>query len=480
MLSIKEGKSKKFQDALEGQIRRELDAACGEQGMDEDALFVPAQYDEAAGEKTGYSNYSYWRSTFQVFLRNKLAVFLLFVLAALLLFTFIQPYLPGQYPANQINNNPQTGKQLSNLSPSLTTVLVTAPQGTTLCAAPVKNSEGWYAVNNVLETLQARTKFTLIEYGETWCKIEYKEKTGYVKNNFQTKLKLPDDPTATPYESRSNFKLEIYMEPQDYTNNGTALYVEESQLTLHEDGTATTVGEAELRVLPSEHAFWFGTNNIGQDLWARVWSGTRTSLLIGFIVALVEALVGITVGVLWGYVRKLDRILTEIYNVVDNIPQTIILILISYIMRPGFGTLVFAMSLTCWLGMARFIRNQIVIIRDRDYNLASRCLGTGTARIIVRNLLPYLVSVIMLRLALSIPSAIGNEVFITYIGLGLPVDMPSLGNLINEGRKLVTSETLRYQLIFPAIVLSIVTISFYIIGNAFADAADPKNHMYKS
>ena len=335
-------------------------------------------------------------------------------------------------------------------------------------------------MHNVLSTLQARTKFTVIEYGEAWCKVEYKGKTGYVKNNFQTKLKLPDDPTATPYESRSNFKLEMYMEPQDYTNNGTALYVEEQLLTPAQDGTAVTNAEAELCVLPSEHAFWFGTNNIGQDLWARVWSGTRTSLIIGFIVALVEAVIGITVGVLWGYVRKLDRILTEIYNVVDNIPQTIILILISYILHPGFGTLVFAMSLTCWLGMARFIRNQIVIIRDRDYNLASRCLGTGTARIIARNLLPYLVSVIMLRLALSIPSAIGNEVFITYIGLGLPVDMPSLGNLINEGRKLVTSETLRYQLIFPAIVLSVVTISFYIIGNAFADAADPKNHMYKS
>ncbi len=477
MLSIKENKSKKLEAALSAQLEQELDAACA---LDEDALFEVAEYDETAGEKTGYSNYSYWRSTLQVFLKNKVAVVLLFVLAGLLLFTFIQPYLPGQYPANQINNNPQTGKQLSNLSPSLTTVLITAPEGTVLSAAPVKGSEGWYAVNNVLETLQARTKFTLIEYGETWCKIEYKGKTGYVKNNFQTKLKLPDDPTATPYESRSNFKLEMYMEPQDYTNNGTALYVEESQLALHEDGTATTAREAELRVLPSEHAFWFGTNNIGQDLWARVWSGTRTSLLIGFIVALVEALVGITVGVLWGYVRSLDRILTEIYNVVDNIPQTIILILISYIMKPGFRTLVFAMCLTGWLGMARFIRNQIVIIRDRDYNLASRCLGTGTTRIIMKNLLPYLVSVIMLRLALSIPGAIGNEVFITYIGLGLPVDMPSLGYLINEGRKLVTSETLRYQLIFPAIVLSVVTISFYIIGNAFADAADPKNHMYKS
>jgi oligopeptide transport system permease protein len=232
-----------------------------------------------------------------------------------------------------------------------------------------------------------------------------------------------------------------------------------------------------LYILPSENAFWFGTNNIGQDLWARVWFGTRTSLFIGFMVAMVEALLGICVGVIWGYVRKLDRIVTEVYNVLDNIPTTIVLILVAYILKPSMFSLILAMCVTGWLGMARFIRNQIVIIRDRDYNLASRCLGTGTFRIIMRNLLPYLVSVIMMRMALAIPSAIGSEVFITYIGLGLPVDTPSLGNLINEGRKLITTASLRYQLWFPAIVLSIVTISFYIIGNAFADAADPRNHL---
>lgn len=475
MLSIKENKSKKLEAALEEKLRAEL--AQNEENVNEDELFVLADYDETAGEKTGYSNYSYWRSTLQVFFKNKVAVFLLILLAAILLFTFIQPVLPGQYPANLINNNPQTGKQLSNVAPSLTTVVTTAPAGTELRAKPIKDNPDWYAVDNVLQSLKSRTKFDIIEYGEQWCRIEYKGETGYVKNDFQTKLKLPDDPTAVPYESRSNFKIEMYMQPVDYTNDGNSLYVHKDLLTVSEDGSAVTKGETELRVIPSEHAFWFGTNNIGQDLWARVWGGTRTSLIIGFIVAFFEAIIGITIGVLWGYVRSLDRILTEIYNVVDNIPQTIILILISYIMRPGFGTLVFAMCLTCWLGMARFIRNQIVIIRDRDYNLASRCLGTSTAKIIMKNLLPYLVSVIMLRLALSIPAAIGNEVFITYIGLGLPVDIPSLGNLINEGRKLITSEALRYQLIFPAIVLSIVTISFYIIGNAFADAADPKNHV---
>jgi oligopeptide transport system permease protein len=135
------------------------------------------------------------------------------------------------------------------------------------------------------------------------------------------------------------------------------------------------------------------------------------------------------------------------------------------------------MCATGWLGTALFVRNQIIIIRDREYNLASRCLGTPTRRIIIKNLLPYLVSVIMLRMALAIPDAIGSEVFLTYIGLGLPLDIPSLGNLINEGRVIMMVPSLRYQLIFPAVVLSLITISFYVMGNAFADAADPRNHV---
>ena len=221
---------------------------------------------------------------------------------------------------------------------------------------------------------------------------------------------------------------------------------------------------------PGEQGFIFGTNNIGQDIWSRIWSGTRTSLFIGFTVACVEAVLGILMGVLWGYVRQLDFFFTELYNIFDNIPQTLLLILISYIMNPGVDTIIFALCLTGWLGMARFIRNQIIIIRDRDYNLASRCLGTPTRRIIFKNLLPYLVSVITMRMALAIPSAIGNEVFVTYIGIGLPLDTPSLGNLIETGREL-------YQLFLPVLILSIVTVSFYIVGNSFADAADPKNHV---
>jgi len=433
-----------------------------------------APYNPDAAEKTGYSNYSYWGSTFRVFFKNKLAVTLLVVLVLLMAFTFIQPLLPKQYKANLIINHPITGMQVSNVQPSFTTVKAKAEAGVELIVKEY-GSDQWAAVSNVVTDVKAREMFVVIEYGEAYCKVEYNGFTGYVKNDFTTQLKLPANPENTPYESRSGFKTKLYSSPADYTNDGDELFVEKKYLSIS-GNTAVTTKACELRILPNDAPFLFGTNNLGQDLWALVWSGTRTSLFIGFVVALIEAFIGIIVGVLWGYVRKLDRLLTEIYNVVNNIPTTIVLILIAYILRPGIGTLIFAMSLTGWVGMARFIRNQIIIIRDRDYNLASRCLGTGTMRIIYRNLLPYLVSVITLRMSLAVPGAIGNEVFITYIGLGLPVSMPSLGNLINIGRKLISTSQ-SYQLVFPTIVLSIITISFYIIGNAFADAADPKNHL---
>lgn len=306
-------------------------------------LFDFAIVDETKAEQTGYSNYSYWRSTWKSFLENRFAVFLLIVVLSIITFVIIQPYLPYQKSPTEIYIDEQTGSQARNIAP---------------------NAE-----------------------------------------------------------------------------------------------------------------FWFGTNSIGQDLWSRIWAGTRTSLLIGFIVALVEVIVGITIGAIWGFSRKLEAPITQVYNIVENIPTTIVLILMSYILRPSISTIIIAMCITGWVEMARFIRNQVVILRDREYNLASKCLGTPSSRIILKNLLPYLISIIMLRMSLAIPFAIGSEVFLTYIGLGLPISEPSLGNLVNEGRVLMMSPDLRYQLIFPSVVLSVITIAFYIIGNAFADAADPKNHV---
>ena len=240
----------------------------------------------------------------------------------------------------------------------------------------------------------------------------------------------------------------------------------------------TIVGgrETHLRNVQPNKEFWFGTNSIGQDLWSRIWRGTRTSLFIGLCVAITNNIIGIVLGSIWGYARKMDWLFTEIYNLFDNIPYTILRMLLLYIMKPSLKTMIFVMCLTGWIGMSKYIRNQILIYRDREYNLASRCIGTPGLQIVLRNILPQLVSVIMLQTALAIPDAIGSEVFLTYIGLGLPISLPSLGNLINEGRKVMLVPSQQYQLIFPVIVVAAITISFYALGNAFADASDPRNH----
>ena len=233
---------------------------------------------------------------------------------------------------------------------------------------------------------------------------------------------------------------------------------------------------ATLRNVPPNSTFWFGTNVLGQDLWSRIWQGTRTSLIIGVCAATTSMLLGMLMGCAWGYARRFDWLFTEIYNLFDNIPYTILRMLLILILRPSIGTMILVMCLTGWLGMAKYIRNQIVIYRDREFNLASRCLGTSGVKIITKNILPQLVSVIMLQTALAIPGAIGSEVFLTYIGLGLPVEIPSLGKLVNEGRKVMLVEAQRYQLLFPMLMVSAITVSFYALGNAFADAADPRNH----
>ena len=486
-----ESKKRRVEDNINDALKTASLVNETQQTIDEDELFERAPFDPYAGERTGYSNYSYWGSTFRAFLHNRLAVTLMILLVVLVIFTIIQPYLPGQYDATRSYSNPlDANKSLPVKPPSLSTAYMDVQKGTQLVSRKV--NDDWYGVKNTLGTIQStikgtkRTlkKFTVLEYGETWTKIEYDERICYIRNTavdgqviaFQGK-EVPEDKTQTPYETYSWQEIALYAEPIDISQNGDWLYIEAEYLDLQDEETAVVNEDTALRDYPSKTPFILGTNDKGQDLWARIWSGTRTSLWIGLVVALFEVLIGIIVGVIWGYVRALDRIITEIYNVIDNIPTTIILVLVSYILRPGVSTLILAMSLTRWLGMARFIRNQIIIIRDRDYNLASRCLGTEPARIMLKNLLPYLVSVIMLRMALAIPNAIGSEVFITYIGLGLSVTTPSLGNLLIEGRELINVPGQQYQLIYSSLVLSVITISFYIIGNAFADAADPKNHV---
>ena len=220
--------------------------------------------------------------------------------------------------------------------------------------------------------------------------------------------------------------------------------------------------------------FWFGTDNMGRDYWAQVWCATRTSIMLAVSVSLGQIALGVLIGLIWGYVRKLDAFFTNLYNLIDNVPTIIYMTLIALML--GKTTLIMGVAMIGfgWLATARNVRNLVFMYRDREYNLASRCLGTSIWRILARNIFPYLVSVIILRLALAIPGTIAYETTLTYLGL-MDISTPSLGILLRNARSYFLDYP--YLLIFPAAIVSIITITFYLVGNAFSDACDPRNHV---
>lgn len=238
---------------------------------------------------------------------------------------------------------------------------------------------------------------------------------------------------------------------------------------------ATLRTDSALAFVAPNSEFWFGTDNLGRDYWCQVWYATQTSIKLALIVALGECAVGITIGCIWGYVRSLDRLITEIYNIIYSIPIILYMTLIALLVGQSFTVMAVSLIAFGWLRMARNVRNLVLMYRDREYNLASRCLGTPVWRVLVKNIFPYLISIIILRLALSIPQTIALESTLSYLGLGLDVNTPSLGILLRNARNYFLDEP--YLLIFPAVIVSLITITFYLVGNAFSDAADPRNHV---
>jgi oligopeptide transport system permease protein len=238
---------------------------------------------------------------------------------------------------------------------------------------------------------------------------------------------------------------------------------------------AKLIPDMSKQFISPNNEYWFGTDNIGRDFWCQVWYATQTSIKLAAIVGVGECVLGILIGCLWGYVRKLDRLITEIYNIINCVPLIIIMTLIALLVGRSFT--IMAISLICfgWLQMARNVRNLTFVYRDREFNLASRALGTPISRILAKNILPQLISVIILRLALSIPGTVTMETTLSYLGLGLGITTPSLGLLLRNARSFFLDYP--YLLIYPAIIVSLITITFYLIGNAFSDASDPRNHV---
>lgn len=242
------------------------------------------------------------------------------------------------------------------------------------------------------------------------------------------------------------------------------------------DPNAKHLGPAQaLDYFGHELKWILGSGASGESTFDAVWNGSRISISLAFICAAINMTVGVMLGAVWGFSKKVDMVMMEVYTIIGNVPMILIISVLSMLFSPTFWTMVFALTIVGWLSIAYFIRTQVLIIRDREYNLASRCLGTSIFKIATKNILPFMTSVIVTLLATELPSYISYEVFLSYIGMGM--SEMSLGRLIYAAEAAMVTPGWQMEFWSPVAIASIITVVLYVVGQNLGDASDPRTHM---
>ncbi|MBH0155634.1 MULTISPECIES: oligopeptide ABC transporter permease [Fictibacillus] len=233
------------------------------------------------------------------------------------------------------------------------------------------------------------------------------------------------------------------------------------------------VNQYEMKNVPKDDYFWFGTDSLGRDQWTRVWKGTQISLYIAFLASAIELIIGVVYGgVSAFYGGRTDDIMQRIVEILYGIPNLVVIILFIIILDPGILSITLALVITGWIGMSRIVRAQIISLKNREFVLASRTLGSTNGRLISKHLLPNTLGAIIVTSTFTIPGAIFFESFLSFIGLGIQPPIASLGSLIADGFRSI--RIYPHLAIYPASVLCILMISFNLLGDGLRDALDPK------
>ena len=220
-------------------------------------------------------------------------------------------------------------------------------------------------------------------------------------------------------------------------------------------------------------AHWFGTDSLGRDLWVRAWSGARVSLTIGFAASIINAIVGSIMGGISGfYGGKIDMVIQRVVDVLYGIPSLIVTILLMVVVGNGVHCLILAMCCVGWIGGCRFVRGEVLKLRESDFVSAAKILGVPDIVIIVKHILPNIMGLIITNLTMAIPGAIFQEAFLSYIGLGIQPPNPEWGAMLSAGRPYFRDHP--HMVLFPGIAIFIAVLSMNLIGDGLRDALDPR------
>lgn len=226
--------------------------------------------------------------------------------------------------------------------------------------------------------------------------------------------------------------------------------------------------------LPPSSEYWFGTDDLGRDVFVRTWYGARISLFVGVMAALIDFVIGVSYGGYSGYKGGLtDTVMMRIVEILYGLPYLLIVILLMVVMGPSLLTIVIALSVTGWISMARIVRGQVLQLKNYEYVTASHSFGASPWRIIRRNLLPNTMGPIIVQMTLTVPSAIFAEAFLSFLGLGVQAPFASWGVMANDALPVILSGEW-WQLFFPALCISLTMFAFNVLGDGLQDALDPK------
>jgi len=430
-----------------------------------EADFTSATADEKESMIEKHKSVSYWKDAARRFRKNHVSMVALGVVLLITLFAFLGPYLIPYSYEEQYRGAMKLG--------------------------PFEYSESEQLAEDVLEdadvvfaTSMMSGSLTSLKKGEYTFRYQGEWYTFTLKRTLRSGLLIYDADAASPLYT---VKEDDLLEGGDYDTTDVAYTVSDTQPEVEEGHVIDMVSSVFPHV--------FGTDSAGRDIMSRCMYGARVSLLIGVIASLIVLVIGSIYGAVSGLIGgKVDFIMQRIVELIYSVPDVLIVLLLQVVLQQplqnwfdsstvplvkalstlgvGIVSIFITFALLYWVGMARIIRGQVLMLKKQEYVTAAIVLGASNRRIIKKHLLPNSIGQLVVTTCLQIPSAIFLESFLSFLGLGISAPMSSLGSMCSDAIDTIT--VYPYRLLFPAIILSLLVLSLNLVGDGLRDALDPR------